>query len=267
MISISILFLGGCFDPDPDDDQLLSADEANLGTDPSNPDSDGDGLKDGHEVYFHRTDPLQADSDGDGGDDGWEFVRGLDPNSASSHGYTGGWPMLTQAEKSALETQPAPLQVEVGQRISRERMFDQHGDEYDLYDLAKSNKYTILTGSAAGIGLLVDVNDRRFGQPEWLRDYILDGTLQCVGLHRIETNNQTSFQRPGSGSFMSSYETANSICIAVVDWKYSMHIFLGSPSDEEAFYLLDDRMIVRAIDDFDEMKRLIDAGLPAPAED
>jgi hypothetical protein len=44
-------------------------------------------------------------------------------------------------------------------------------------------------------------------------------------------------------------------------------MFLNRPEYPNGFFLLDDRMIVRAIDDFDEMKRLIDAGLPAPAED
>ena len=35
-----------------------------LGTDPDNPDTDGDGLSDGDEVHTYDTDPTAADSDG-----------------------------------------------------------------------------------------------------------------------------------------------------------------------------------------------------------
>lgn len=42
------------------------------GTDPNNPDSDGDGLSDSEEVLIHNTDPNNPDSDGDGLSDGEE---------------------------------------------------------------------------------------------------------------------------------------------------------------------------------------------------
>lgn len=48
-------------DADGDQDGLLASDEAGLGTDPGNPDSDGDGWTDGDEVAQY-TDPL-ADTD------------------------------------------------------------------------------------------------------------------------------------------------------------------------------------------------------------
>lgn len=41
-------------------------DEVSEGTDPSNTDSDGDGLSDGAEVILFDTDPTNADTDGDG---------------------------------------------------------------------------------------------------------------------------------------------------------------------------------------------------------
>ncbi|MHA2092899.1 MAG: hypothetical protein ACW98K_18800 [Candidatus Kariarchaeaceae archaeon] len=44
------------------------------GTDPNNPDTDGDGLSDGDEVNIHGTDPLNPDTDGDGLSDGDEFI-------------------------------------------------------------------------------------------------------------------------------------------------------------------------------------------------
>jgi len=49
--------------------------------DPFNPDSDGDGLKDGDEVFIYGTDPRLADTDGDGIDDGDEVANGTDPTT------------------------------------------------------------------------------------------------------------------------------------------------------------------------------------------
>ncbi len=52
-------------DQDVDGDGVLSYDEVNtLGTNPNAPDTDGDGLWDGEEV-FYNTDPLNMDTDGD----------------------------------------------------------------------------------------------------------------------------------------------------------------------------------------------------------
>ena len=51
---------------DYDKDGLPNDQEATIGTDPRNPDTDGDGLKDGEEVNTYGTNPLKADSDDDG---------------------------------------------------------------------------------------------------------------------------------------------------------------------------------------------------------
>ncbi len=55
-----------------DADALTNAQEQAAGTDPTDPDSDGDGLSDSDEVNLHSSDPTLADSDGDGIDDGDE---------------------------------------------------------------------------------------------------------------------------------------------------------------------------------------------------
>ena len=60
-------------DDDLDDDGLTNDEEETLGTDPLNPDTDGDGLTDGTEVNGENaTDPLDSDSDDDGLSDGEE---------------------------------------------------------------------------------------------------------------------------------------------------------------------------------------------------
>jgi hypothetical protein len=52
--------------------------EGDYGTDALNWDSDGDWLPDGGEVYFYHTQPTDSDSDNDGMDDGFEFDTDYD---------------------------------------------------------------------------------------------------------------------------------------------------------------------------------------------
>lgn len=67
---------------DSDLDGLTNAEEAALGTDPNNPDTDHDGLTDREEVKVYLTDPLNADTDGDGFKDGDEVKNGYNPKGA-----------------------------------------------------------------------------------------------------------------------------------------------------------------------------------------
>ena len=64
---------------DTDLDGLTDVQEAAIGTDRNNPDSDEDGLNDGAEVLTHNTDPLNEDTDGGSVNDGEEITRGQDP--------------------------------------------------------------------------------------------------------------------------------------------------------------------------------------------
>ncbi|MGI9243383.1 MAG: discoidin domain-containing protein [Verrucomicrobiales bacterium] len=90
---------------DPDSDESDNAEELARGTDPTEPDTDGDGLIDGHEdnggTYVSATqtgtDPLNGDSDDDGLSDGVEdnsgtyvnnMMTGTDPNNQDSDGDT-----------------------------------------------------------------------------------------------------------------------------------------------------------------------------------
>ena len=57
---------------DPDHDGLTNLQEFMAGTDPMNPDTDGDGLTDGQEVLIYHTSPVLVSTDGSGIPDGIE---------------------------------------------------------------------------------------------------------------------------------------------------------------------------------------------------
>jgi len=60
---------------DLDGDNYPDAEEPNLGLDPNNVDTDGDGVADGDELNIYGTDPTVADTDGDGRSDGDELYN------------------------------------------------------------------------------------------------------------------------------------------------------------------------------------------------
>jgi len=75
---------------DLDNDGLWNIDEYKKGTNPTVPDTDGDGLRDGDEVYGlganqgFITDPTKADTDGDGFADKYEIDNNTDPTNPLS---------------------------------------------------------------------------------------------------------------------------------------------------------------------------------------
>ncbi|MDH5710284.1 MAG: thrombospondin type 3 repeat-containing protein [Gammaproteobacteria bacterium] len=64
---------------DLDNDGLVNIDEYNARTNPTKPDTDGDGLTDKQEVSVYGTSPLLVDTDGDTISDGDEVAAGTDP--------------------------------------------------------------------------------------------------------------------------------------------------------------------------------------------
>ena len=72
---------------DDDGDRLSNARETELGIEPNNPDTDGDGLTDGDEVLAWGTDPKKRDTDGDTLSDGQEVNdTGTDPLNVDTDG-------------------------------------------------------------------------------------------------------------------------------------------------------------------------------------
>jgi len=64
---------------DKDGDNIDDTREGQIGTDPNNWDTDGDGLSDGDEILIWQTDPLKSDTDGDTYPDGSEVKNGYSP--------------------------------------------------------------------------------------------------------------------------------------------------------------------------------------------
>ncbi len=270
-----LLSLVSCVEPEPadaDDDQLLLVDEEKLGTDPDNADSDGDGLKDGHEVYFHLTDPTLADSDGDDDEDGWEIDRGLDPLNRSSRRYEGGWPMLTLAAKAELKRDLAPPEVAVGMRLKDALLFDQYADMFDLYDISLQGRYVFISLSTASWTLTqwmaleteIPLEGLPADFPRELLPMLEDGTVAAAFV--AAPIGAESFS-DDSATFAMTLEKAH-LLPHTVDYARELWAFLGQPDPIVGIHLLlDDHMIVRAIDDFDLMLDLIEAGHPPPEED
>lgn len=63
-LSVDVVISVSDCETDVDGDGLLGGEEALLGTDPNNPDTDGDGINDGDEVGDDVTNPLDEDNDG-----------------------------------------------------------------------------------------------------------------------------------------------------------------------------------------------------------
>ena len=92
---------------DSDGDGLDSVEEFTRGTDPENPDSDGDGLSDGDETDIHQTNPILSDTDGDGLSDAIELANpGLDPNDSSDGLSDADADGLSRAREFLLGTSP-----------------------------------------------------------------------------------------------------------------------------------------------------------------
>jgi hypothetical protein len=266
---VPLLLLLACTNlpTDTDEDLLSDALEAELGTNPENPDSDGDGLLDGLEVHAHLTDPTQADSDGDADEDGWELEVGLDPLDASSKRYPNGWPHLGVATKRELQREPAPALVTPGQRVDNLVLRHPEATRVELYDFARDGRPIVLidVGRSAlsdfvgWIELGAPSIERIGPPPTAFYDAIVNGTVRVIfSWPEYTTGEPTSDDDLING--FGNRDIPDDVAI-LIDRNFSVWAHLGrrglgleDPSDRSKLYsfvLLDQDMVVLAINDWD----------------
>lgn len=116
-----VLALLGCMPADVDlefdDDADGLVGEAEWGTDPANPDSDGDGSLDGAEV-----------------------AQGFDPMDPSEHPYKGGWVVGKECRDDVEPTGDAE-----GDVLNDFTLPDQFGDQWRLHDFCNQELYVYAT--------------------------------------------------------------------------------------------------------------------------
>ena len=91
---------------DSDNDGLTDQAEQIYGTDPKNPDTDGDLLKDGAEVDIYGSSPLNNDTDNDGVSDSVEVGLGQDPTISTPYGADSDYDGLPDEQEAIIGTNP-----------------------------------------------------------------------------------------------------------------------------------------------------------------
>ncbi|MBM3846926.1 MAG: hypothetical protein FJ405_11665, partial [Verrucomicrobia bacterium] len=137
--------------PDTDGDGLKDGQE--IETNPLNPDSDNDGLLDGAEINVHRSNPNDRDTDDDGLTDGEEVATtGTDPTKADtdSDGFDDSTEVYNATDPKSSGSKPDKLLV---------RGFT-GGDDGEGLDLDGSFLYAFNVGTPGEIG---QVRDAYFG--------------------------------------------------------------------------------------------------------
>jgi hypothetical protein len=189
---------------DPDKDGLTNLQEFQQGTDPHNPDTDGDGLTDGQEFLVYHTNPLLADTDGDGVPDGVEIQTSTDPLNSMSFNLS--------AALASLEVQPSTFVLTVnsieGQASQQLTVTGHLIDGKTTIDLTSTQKGTNYTSS--------DLSVCNFGAPDGNVFAGNSGTCTITvsnsGFTATATGTVTGFT-PQSLSFVSIPGFANGVAV------------------------------------------------------
>jgi len=110
---------------DTDGDGLTDYLEGILGTNPTDSDTDNDGLTDGDEVFEYGTNPTKSDTDGDGLTDGQEVnVTNTDPTNADTDGDG----LTDGQEVNTIGTDPLDEDTDGDGLTDGEEVFEHHTD-------------------------------------------------------------------------------------------------------------------------------------------
>jgi hypothetical protein len=184
---------------DSDGDRAPDFIELQFGSDPTNPDTDGDGIGEADEVTIYGTNPLVADSDGGGVNDGDEIAAGSDPLDPTDDVPTGG---NLDAESlmpgdlviTEIMQNPTAASDTVGEWFE---VYNASGADVDLDGLVVSdlgsNLFTV-TGSlvvAADSYVVFGINDDAATNGGLAVDYAYSGFTLSNGDDEILLSNST----------------------------------------------------------------------------
>lgn len=221
-------YLGASTAGDDDSDGLTNSLESKYGTDPDNPDSDGDGLKDGEEVRRYKSDPTKPDSDGDGLSDGDEVLKyRTDSNQADSDGDG-----LTDGEEvSKYGTDPIRLDTDGdtltdGDEVLKHKTdplkADTDGDGLSDWDEVRSYKSDPNKTDTDGDGLLDGDEARRYKTNPTKIDTdgggASDGTEVLRGTNPLDPRDDGGASAPRSESREIILEPGKSVVLIGVNF-------------------------------------------------
>jgi hypothetical protein len=244
---------------DPDNDFLNASEEAVVGTDVNVADHDGDGLNDGYEVYCSNTDPTDPDQDRDGDEDGWEWLRGLSPANPEQAGYPDGASMLTLEQKLSLRPETAPDVAQVTLPLRRTSLNDPTRGRYDLYDLALQGQPILLTTVPFQDepAMLAALERQDLPTPDAAGVFarVRAGELTLVWV-TYDGPNGGPRAIPDAQAALQPATQALPALRTLVDRGFELWGHLGRP-EQQRWVLLDERMIVLAIDDWEAIRDVV----------
>jgi thiol-disulfide isomerase/thioredoxin len=221
-------------DGDGDADFLTDAQEQELGTDPTNPDTDGDSYLDGDEV-----------------------LENTDPTDATSVIYTGGWPY--QRNKDDIVDPGFDGAPEVGGTIPRLVSVDQHGEMLDIYDYAMHGKPVVIDLSAGWCAACQEVSlwlegEGSLGDGEFdaIPDMVKNGDILWVTVV-FENGSSTPATENDVANWYAQYPNPDVAIMAdddraLFDWLW--------PGGYPAIFVLDENMALQSYDRFNYIPAL-----------
>ena len=171
---------GSIVTTDPDMDMLSTHSEKIVGTNSTNPDTDGDGMPDGWEVsyglnatnasdatrdsdndgltnlqeYEYHTDPTNPDTDGDGMPDGWEVSYGLNATNAIDAGTDLDGDGLTNLQEYEYHTDPTNPDTDgdgIPDGWEVAHGYSPTDNKVPIAEFVQYNEIWILVGVASGV--------------------------------------------------------------------------------------------------------------------
>ena len=185
---------------DTDQDGLFDLIETQLGTDPKNPDTDDDGLKDGDEVNKYGTNPLNPDTDGDGLRDGREAELGTDPLNPDTDDDG-----LADGREVELGTNPKVADSDA------DGLSD--GDEVDKYGTNPLKSDTDDDGLPDGEEIRLGTNPL---EADTDKDGLPDGKELQIGTNPLKADTDGDYWQDGTDPAPTNPSMPNVLIIAVV---------------------------------------------------